>query len=79
MSTANDPWLDATVSSEFRPGVRWRATHALLSRSLPGGAHCSDLYAQNWAANPTVKSIVDEEVSILTSWVEDYYRAKERH
>ena len=68
-----DPWRDSTVSSDFRPGGPLQSTANLPVKVLPGGVHCSDLYAQNSAANPSLKLVVDDEVAILSRWVAEYY------
>lgn len=68
-----DPWRDATLSSKFRPGGPVKSTENLPVRVIPGGIHCSDLYGQNWAVNPGVKKIVDEEVENMKKWVAEFY------
>jgi hypothetical protein len=68
-----DPWRDSTVSSKFRPGGPEQSPNV---RVIPGGIHCSDFYAQNWAVNPELKSIVDEEVASMEQWVKEFYEHK---
>ncbi len=69
----HDPWRDSTMSSINRPGGPLQSTTEVPVKVIPGGTHCSDLYGQNWAVNPELKSMVDEEIAILSGWVDDYY------
>lgn len=68
-----DPWRDSTVSSHFRPGGPEQGDNI---RVIPGGIHCSDYYGQNWAVNPGVKAIVDEEVTQMEKWIQEFYDQK---
>ncbi|KAK3935105.1 peptidase S28 [Diplogelasinospora grovesii] len=71
-----DPWRDATVSSEFRPGGPLQSTPELPVRVIPGGIHCSDYYGQNWAVNPGLQQIVNDEVANMKQWVNEFYEEK---
>ncbi|KAI1399038.1 peptidase S28, partial [Hypoxylon fuscum] len=71
-----DPWLYATLSSPSRPGGPLESTAALPVRVVEKGTHCSDLYGQNWAVNPGVKAIADEEVANMAAWVQEFYDQK---
>ena len=73
-----DPWLDATLSSRFRPGGPVKSTEQLPVRVIPGGMHCSDLYGQNWDVNEDVRRIVDEEVDNMKTWVAEFYVEKNK-
>lgn len=72
----SDPWRDSTVSSDFRPGGPLQSTPELPVRVIPGGIHCSDLYGQNWAVNPELKALVDDEVANMREWVNEFYLQK---
>jgi hypothetical protein len=73
-----DPWRDSTVSSDYRPGGPLQSTPELPVRVIPGGIHCSDYYGPNWAVNPTLQGIVNEEVANMVQWVGEYYDEKKR-
>jgi hypothetical protein len=73
-----DPWRDATVSSKFRPGGPKESTPEMPVRVIPGGIHCSDFYSQNWAVNPELQSIVNDEVANMQQWVNEFYEHKGR-
>lgn len=69
-----DPWRDATVSSDFRPGGPLKSTTKTPVKVIPGGIHCSDLLARNGVANAGVQQIINEEVAIIKGWVSDFYK-----
>jgi hypothetical protein len=71
-----DPWRDSTVSSQFRPGGPLVSTEKVPVQVIPGGIHCSDLLADNGAANAGVQEVIDNEIRIIKGWVEDYYTQK---
>ena len=71
-----DPWLDATVSSTFRPGGPLVSTPQAPVNVIPGGIHCSDLIIGNGQVNAGVKAVIDNEVSVIKGWVADYYNQK---
>lgn len=73
-----DPWRDATMSSKFRPGGPKESTPELPIRVIPGGIHCSDFYAQNWAVNPGLQSIVNDEVANMKQWASEFYVHKNK-
>jgi hypothetical protein len=73
-----DPWRDVTVSSDYRPGGPLQSTPQLPVRVIPGGIHCSDYYGQNWAVNPTLQGIVNDEVANMVQWVDEYYTQTKR-
>ena len=68
-----DPWKDATVSSDFRPGGPLESTDAAPVQVIPSGVHCSDLHARNGAVNEGVQEIIDNEIAQIKTWVEEYY------
>lgn len=69
-----DPWRDSTVSSDSRPGGPLQSTPQLPVRVIPGGIHCTDYYAQNWAVNPKLQCIVNAEVANMVQWVDEFYQ-----
>lgn len=71
-----DPWRDSTLSSKFRPGGPKQSTPEFPIRLVTEGTHCSDLYGQNWAVNPGVKAIADEQVANMDAWVQEFYDQK---
>lgn len=68
-----DPWLDATVSSRFRPGGPLKSTPELPVTVVPGGVHCPDYYGSNWAVNDEVKKIAYDEADLMKKWVDEFY------
>lgn len=70
-----DPWRDATVSSDFRPGGPLVSTPDAPVNVIPGGIHCSDLIYSNALANAGVMAIVNDEIATIKSWVEEFYKS----
>ncbi|KAI3393116.1 hypothetical protein diail_4715 [Diaporthe ilicicola] len=68
-----DPWKDATVSSEFRPGGAYEGTADAPNLVIPGGIHCSDLSITNGRINAGVKAVQDAVVDQIVKWVREYY------
>ncbi|KAH7061304.1 peptidase S28 [Macrophomina phaseolina] len=68
-----DPWKDATVSSDFRPGGPLESTPEAPVFLIPAGIHCSDLLARNGQANEGVQKVIDAEVLQIAQWVSEYY------
>lgn len=73
-----DPWLDATVSSSFRPGGPFEGTPEAPVQVIPKGIHCSDLLARNGAANAGVQQVIENEIAVIKGWVDEYYDLKGR-
>lgn len=67
-----DPWRDATVSSDFRPGGPLASTAENPVFVIPGGIHCSDLITKNAVANAGVQAVVDAEVAQVKSWIAQF-------
>lgn len=67
-----DPWLTATVSSEFRPGGPLQSTEKAPINIIPGGFHCSDLRLRNGLVNEGVQKVIDAEVAQIVKWVGEY-------
>ncbi len=68
-----DPWRDATVSSDFRPGGPLVSTAAAPVHVIPGGIHCSDLVYSNALANAGVMAVVEAEIATIKVWVDEFY------
>lgn len=69
-----DPWREATVSSDLRPGGPLQSTAAVPVNIVPGGFHTSDLITQNGVVNASCQAVIDKEVSQLAEWVSQYPR-----
>jgi len=67
-----DPWRDATVSSDFRPGGPLASTAENPIFIIPRGIHCSDLVTANGAANAGVQAVIDAEVAQVTQWFQQW-------
>lgn len=67
-----DPWREATVSSELRPGGPLQSTQQVPVHIVPGGFHTSDLVTENGAVNPAVQAVIDAEVAQLVTWVNEW-------
>ncbi|KAK8211846.1 putative serine peptidase [Phyllosticta capitalensis] len=67
-----DPWKDATVSSDFKPGGPLQSTSEAPVMVIPDGIHCSDLIAQNGAVNDGVQDVIDAEVKQIKAWVAEW-------
>ena len=59
-----DPWRDATLSSQSRPGGPFEGSEKLPVRVVKGGVHCSDLYGPNWEVDEGVRRLKGEVVSL---------------
>ncbi len=71
-----DPWRDATLSSQSRPGGPFKGSETLPVRVVQGGTHCSDLYGPNWEVNEGVRKLKDDVVAQMKGWVGEWYQAK---
>ncbi|KAJ5692913.1 hypothetical protein N7462_002336 [Penicillium macrosclerotiorum] len=69
-----DPWREAGVSSDYRPGGPLESRSSAPLNVIQGGFHCSDLILKNGAANTGVQKIIDAEVSQIKTWVAEYYK-----
>jgi hypothetical protein len=67
-----DPWREAGVSSDFRPGGALQSTPQAPVYVVPGGFHCSDMSMANGEANPGCKSVIDAEIVQLKAWVAEW-------
>ncbi|KAF2102204.1 serine carboxypeptidase [Rhizodiscina lignyota] len=67
-----DPWREATVSSELRPGGPLQSTEQVPVHWVPGGFHTSDLVTMNGVVNASCKAVIDAEVAQLVKWVNEW-------
>jgi len=67
-----DPWREASVSSDIRPGGRLESTEQVPLEMVPGGFHVSDLTTQNGVVNAGVKAVQDRVVAQLAAWVNEW-------
>ncbi|KJR88951.1 serine peptidase [Sporothrix schenckii 1099-18] len=70
-----DPWRDATVSSDFRPGGPLVSTPEAPVNVIPGGIHCSDLIYANALVNEGVMAVVKDEIATIKGWVDEFYKS----
>jgi hypothetical protein len=64
-----DPWREASVSSEFRPGGPLASTAQVPVNVVPGGFHASDLVTRNGAVNAGCQSVINAGVKNIVNWV----------
>ena len=67
-----DPWREASVSSDFRPGGPLESTEQVPVQIVPGGFHVSDFVTDNGKANAAVQRVIDAEVKQLAEWVREW-------
>jgi hypothetical protein len=67
-----DPWREASVSSDIRPGGPLKSTEKVPVEMVPGGFHVSDLVTSNGVANAGVKAVQDKVVAQLSAWVAEF-------
>ena len=73
-----DPWRFATVASDFRPGSPLQSAAEVPTFVVPGGFHGSDRSGANWAVNPELQSLVNQEVAIVKKWVAEFNKGCRR-
>jgi hypothetical protein len=67
-----DPWREASVSSEFRPGGPLQGTDNVPVNVVPGGFHTSDLVTMNGVVNAGCQAVIDKGIEIITNWVGEW-------
>ena len=67
-----DPWREAGVSSEFRPGGPLQSRPEAPVVIVPGGFHTSDLVTRNGLVNSGAQSAIDTVVAQLKTWVAEF-------
>ncbi|EFX01073.1 serine-type peptidase [Grosmannia clavigera kw1407] len=73
-----DPWKDATMSSENRPGGPLVSTSDQPVNVIPAGVHCSDLIYDNGLDNAGAMAVIQKEIAVIKAWVEEFYTAKNK-
>ena len=73
-----DPWREASVSSEFRPGGPLESTEQTPVLIVPGGFHVSDMVTENGDVNAGVKKVQDQEIKQLADWVGEWSKRRRR-
>lgn len=73
-----DPWKDATVSSDYKPGGPFNGTADAPVLVIPEGIHCSDLIAASGTANAGVQAVQDATIAQISTWVDEFYTANEK-
>lgn len=67
-----DPWREASVSSDIRPGGPMESTAQVPIDIVPGGFHVSDMVTENGAVNEGVQQVIDEVMQQLVEWVGEW-------
>ena len=67
-----DPWREATISSDLRPGGPVPSTSSAPVNIVPGGFHTSDLVTENGAVNASCQAVIDKEIQQLADWVREW-------
>lgn len=68
----NDPWREAGVSSDFRPGGKLQSTSEHPVIIVPKGYHTSDLLTENGVVNAGAKTAIDALVAQMVAWVDEF-------
>lgn len=71
-----DPWREASVSSEFRPGGPLQSSEKVPVNVVPGGFHTSDLVTRNGLVNAECQAVIDKGVAIIETWVGEWKSGK---
>lgn len=72
-----DPWREASVASDYRPGGPWNENsdeHPVYVAK--GSWHCTDMVLDVAYANEGLKEIVNKATDKVAAWVKDYYNQK---
>lgn len=67
-----DPWREASVSADLRPGGPLASTEHVPVYIVPGGFHVSDMVTPNGVVNAGVKAVQDKVVDQLAAWVAEF-------
>jgi len=71
-----DPWREATVSSELRPGGPLQSTAAVPVNVVSSGFHTSDLITKNGQVNAGCQAVITAEVNQLAEWVAEFPKSQ---
>lgn len=67
-----DPWREASVSSDERPGGPLQSTDQVPVNVVPGGFHASDLVTLNGVVNAGAGQVIEREVQQIADWVAEW-------
>ena len=67
-----DPYREATVSSDFRPGGPLQSTDQVKVSVVPGATHGGDLNYLNALVNAGAKAVVDANIQQMAQWVAEF-------
>lgn len=67
-----DPWREASVSADIRPGGPMASTEDVPIYIVPGGFHVSDAITENGEVNAAVGKVQDQIVGKLVEWVGEW-------
>lgn len=67
-----DPWREAGVSSDFRPGGMLQSTEQVPVHFVPGGFHTSDLITKNGQVNASCGAVIASNVQQMVEWVNEW-------
>jgi hypothetical protein len=67
-----DPWREAGVSSDLRPGGPLQSTEQVPVAFVPGGFHTSDLVTENGVVNASCGAVIASIVEKLVDWVGEW-------
>ncbi|KAL1612112.1 hypothetical protein SLS60_000335 [Paraconiothyrium brasiliense] len=68
----NDPWREATVSAQLRPGGPYKGENRSRVEVIPKGFHSSDTYGVLSFVDPDAKRIILEEIRQVKEWVGEF-------
>ena len=71
-----DPWREAGISSDLKPGGPVQSTSGAPVNIVPGGFHTSDLITENGLLNASCQAVIDKEVQQLADWVAEWPGSK---
>lgn len=74
-----DPWIEASVSSKYRPGGPLESTKEAPVFVISKAGHCNDIVVENREMNDSARKVIDGIVEQMKEWVDDYYTQKRKH
>ena len=67
-----DPARGLSVSADDRPQGKLNSTISQPVKVIPGGFHCSDMYADNGKVNAGVAAVQKAEIEQISKWVKEF-------
>lgn len=74
-----DPWRDATVSADSRPGGPMGSSSKTSVNLVPGGFHCSDFSEFNGEVNPGLAAVQQTEIQQIAHFVSQWPKKMSDH